>query len=89
MFTSWGIETNKKFDASELEAILGQLVDEEKYGIILRAKGIVASTDGRWINFDYIPGEPDVRYGTPAVIGALCVIGVGIDNEKIKELFGI
>ena len=89
VFTSWGIETNKKFDASELEAILGQLVDEEKYGIILRAKGIVASTDGRWINFDYIPGEPDVRYGVSSVIGRLCVIGSKINEHEIAHLFGM
>ena len=89
VFTSWGIETNKKFDASALEAALMQLADADKYGIILRAKGIVASTDGRWINFDYIPGEPDVRYGVSSVIGRLCVIGSKINEHEIAHLFGM
>ena len=89
MFTSWGIETNKKFDATELEAKLKELEDSDKYGIILRAKGIVASVDGRWINFDYIPGEPDVRYGVSSVIGRLCVIGSKINEHAIAELFGM
>ncbi len=89
VFTSWGIETNKKFDADELEKILLELSDADKYGIILRAKGIVASTDGRWINFDYIPGEPDVRYGVSSVIGRLCVIGSKINEHEIAHLFGM
>ena len=89
VFTSWGIETNKKFDAIELEAVLHELENEEKYGIILRAKGIVASTDGRWINFDYIPGEPDVRFGVSSVIGRLCVIGSKINEHEIAHLFGM
>ena len=89
VFTSFGVETVKTFTVEEITAILEKLAEGNDYGMILRAKGIVDSTDGKWIHFDYVPGEPDVRYGTPAVIGALCVIGVGIDNEKIKELFGI
>ena len=89
VFTSWGIETNKKFDAAELEAVLHELENEEKYGIILRAKGIVASNDGRWINFDYIPGEPDVRFGVSSVIGRLCVIGSKINEHEIAHLFGM
>ena len=89
VFTSWGIETNKKFDAAELEAKLKELEDSDKYGIILRAKGIVASVDGRWINFDYIPGEPDVRYGVSSVIGRLCVIGSKINEHNIAHLFGM
>ena len=89
VFTSWGIETNKKFDAVALEAMLKELEDADKYGIILRAKGIVASTDGRWINFDYIPGEPDVRFGVSSVIGRLCVIGSKINEHNIAHLFGM
>ena len=89
VFTSFGVETVKTFTATEITAILEKFAEGDDYGMILRAKGIVDSTDGKWIHFDYVPGEPDVRYGTPAVIGALCVIGVGIDNDKIKELFGI
>ena len=57
--------------------------------MILRAKGIVPATDGRWLHFDYVPGEPDIRYGTAGIIGRLCVIGSGINNEKLEALFGI
>jgi hypothetical protein len=57
--------------------------------MVLRAKGIVAGTDGKWIHFDYVPGEPDIREGSSAIIGRLCVIGSGINNEKLKELFGV
>jgi hypothetical protein len=57
--------------------------------MILRAKGIVASADGEWIHFDYVPGEPDVRRGTAGTIGRLCVIGAGLNKEKIKEIFGV
>ena len=57
--------------------------------MILRAKGIVAGEDGNWIHFDYVPGEADVRFGSAGVTGRLCVIGSGINNEKIKELFGV
>ena len=57
--------------------------------MILRAKGIVAGEDGNWIHFDYVPGEPDIRFGSAGVTGRLCVIGSGINNEKIKELFGV
>ena len=89
VFTSWGIETNKKFDANELKAKLMELENADKYGIILRAKGIVASVDDRWINFDYIPGEPDVRYGVSSVIGRLCVIGSKINEHNIAQLFGM
>jgi len=57
--------------------------------MVLRAKGIVAGDDGKWIHFDYVPGEPDVRLGTAGIIGRLCVIGSGLNNDKIKELFGV
>ena len=85
VFSSYGVETAKKFTVDGITAIL-EALDEGDYGMILRAKGIVAAEDGKWIHFDYVPGEPDVRYGTPSVIGRLCVIGSGIDKEKIKEL---
>ncbi len=85
VFSSYGVETAKKFTAEGITAIL-EALDEGDYGMILRAKGIVAAEDGKWIHFDYVPGEPDVRYGTPSVIGRICVIGSGIDKEKIKEL---
>ena len=57
--------------------------------MILRAKGIVASEDGKWLHFDYVPDEINIRYGSAGVIGRLCVIGSKINNEKIKELFGV
>ena len=85
MFVSYGAETVKKFNADKLQEVLEGFTDTEKYGMILRAKGIVASDDGRWIHFDYIPGEPDVRFGGAAVIGRLCVIGSGLNRETISE----
>ena len=90
VFTSVGVETVKKFTKEELDTILDSLSEREDCGMVLRAKGIVASADGdKWLHFDYIPGEADVRYGRPGIIGRLCVIGAGIDKDKIKELFGV
>ena len=89
VFTSWGIETAKKFDEAELGQILDALMEEKTYGTVLRAKGIVEGTDGRWFHFDYVPGEPDIRRGSAAVTGRLCVIGSGIDEEKLAALFGV
>lgn len=87
VFTSWGIETAAKYEKEELERILISLDDEVKYGQILRAKGIVAEKAGKWIHFDYIPGEADIRYGAADVIGRICVIGANIDTKAIEELF--
>ena len=87
MFTSWGKETSKKYAKEEIEACLCALQDEETYGMILRAKGIVAGKNGEWIHFDYVPGEPDVRTGGALVIGRLCVIGSKINEEKLDALF--
>ena len=89
MFASVGAETTKKFTKEEIESILNTFVEDSDYGMILRAKGIVECKCGKWIHFDYVPGEPDVRIGAPGIIGRLCVIGAGIDKEKIKDLFGI
>ena len=89
VFTSWGRETNRKYSAEEIEKILAALGDENTFGTILRAKGIVASEGDKWIHFDYVPGEPDVREGSSAVIGRICVIGAKINEEKIAELFGL
>ena len=75
VFTSWGRETARKFTADEVKNALEALGDEEKYGMVLRAKGIVEGTDGNWIHFDYVPGIPDVRTGSAGTIGRLCVIG--------------
>ena len=85
MFTSWGVETAKKFTKEELSAALSAL-DSGEYGQILRAKGIVDG-EGGWLYFDYVPGEVDIRGGAPAVTGRLCVIGCKIDEKKLKELF--
>ena len=89
VFASVGVETTKKFTIDGIKAILDTFSESDDYGMILRAKGIVECECGQWIHFDYVPGEPDVRCGSAAVIGRLCVIGAGIDKEKIKELFGI
>ena len=89
VFSSFGEETTKKFTIDEIKNILESFSESDDYGMILRAKGIVECQCGKWIHFDYIPGEPDVRCGSAGIIGRLCVIGAGIDKEKIKELFGI
>lgn len=87
MFTSWGRETARTYTAEEITNALNALGDEEKYGMILRAKGIVAGADGKWIHYDYVPGMPDVRTGSAGTIGRLCVIGSKINEEAIAELF--
>ena len=89
MFVSWGVETAKAFSADEITAMLESLVEEKTYGIVLRAKGIVAGKDGKWIHFDYVPGEPDVRFGAAGVIGRLCVIGSKLDKAALANLFGV
>ncbi len=87
IFTSWGRETTRTYTVEEITAALNALGDEEKYGMILRAKGIVAGSDGKWIHYDYVPGVPDVRSGSAGTIGRLCVIGSKINEEAIAELF--
>ena len=89
VFVSCGAETTAAFDPAEMADKLNALTDEAKYGIVLRAKGIVASTGASWIHFDYVPGEPDVRAGSPAVIGRLCVIGSKLNIHALSELFGV
>ena len=88
VFTSWGVETTRKFTAEAIAAALKKL-DSREYGFVLRAKGIVAGVDGSWIHFDYVPGEADVRIGSAAVTGKLCVIGSQLDEADIAELFGV
>ena len=88
IFTSWGMETAKKFTESEIGEILKKLDSDDKYGTILRAKGIV-SGDGYWIHFDYIPGGIDVRRGSAETTGRLCVIGCELHEEEIATLFGV
>ncbi|MBO7633056.1 MAG: GTP-binding protein, partial [Lachnospiraceae bacterium] len=86
VFTSIGIETSKKYSKDDILNALEQL-DKAEYGVILRAKGIVAGADGEWLHFDYTPGEPEVRTGSADVIGKICVIGSQISEDKIKALF--
>ena len=87
VFTSWGVETAKQFDAQTVENCLKEL-DTGKYGTVLRAKGILPATDGSWLNFDYVPGEINVRTGAADVTGKLCVIGAKLDRKAIAALFG-
>ena len=89
MFTSWGVETPKKFSEEEIREKLSELDDCRHYGTILRAKGFVDSPDGKWVYFDYVPGEVDIRRGGAAVTGRICVIGSKINEQAIKELFNI
>jgi hypothetical protein len=89
VFTSFGRETTRKYTADEITNALNELDDAGKYGIILRAKGIVAGVDGNWIHFDYVPGEPDVRTGSADITGRLCVIGSKINEEELAKLFNV
>ena len=88
VFTSWGRETAKKYTAEQISTILEEL-DSGEYGIVLRAKGIVAGADGKWIHFDHVPGEADVRTGSADVMGRLCVIGSKLDEAAVAKLFGL
>ena len=89
VFTSWGVETPKRFTEAGMKEILSQLQNEADYGMILRSKGIVQAENGEWIHFDYTPGETDVRHGGAEVTGRLCVIGSKINEENLKKLFGV
>ena len=89
VFQSWGRETIHKFETAEIEEILQKLSADDTYGTVLRAKGMVEGTDGHWIYFDMVPEEADVREGAPEYTGRLCVIGAGLQEEKLEELFGI
>ncbi len=89
VFTSWGAETPRPYTVEAVTAALEALSDEEKFGVVLRAKGIVAGEDGKWIHFDYIPGTPDVRYGSAETTGRLCVIGSKLNEEAVARLFCI
>ena len=89
VFISWGVETAKKFSEADIRAILGALEDEGRFGTVLRAKGIVDSTDGEWIHFDYVPGEIDVRRGSAEITGRLCVIGSELKEDALRALIGL
>ena len=88
VFDSIGFETSKSFSEAAIKAALEEL-DSGDFGMILRAKGILAGEDGNWIHFDYVPGEADVRTGAADVTGKLCVIGSKVDKEAVKVLFGL
>ena len=88
VFTSWGVETVKVFTQSEIERILTAL-DSGAYGVILRAKGIVSAEGGKWLHFDYVPEEHEVRYGAADYTGRLCVIGSQLNEHELHHLFGL
>ena len=88
VFTSWGRETHKKFDRAFVEAALKEL-DSGKYGMVLRAKGILPCTDGTWLHFDMVPEEIDMRTGSADIHGKLCVIGAQLDEAGVAALFGV
>ena len=89
VFRSWGVQTGKKFEKEHLEACLEFLADEKKYGTVLRAKGVVAAADGGFFHFDYVPGTSDIRRGSAAPVGMLCVIGKDLKDEALNALFGV
>ena len=89
VFTSWGKETPHKFERARIEEILKTFVETEDYGTILRSKGMVEGTDGKWIYFDMVSGEYEIRDGEPDYTGRLVVIGTDIDEHKLEELFGL
>ena len=88
VFTSWGVETARKFTAKDIEIALRKL-DTGAYGMILRAKGIVACADGGWLHFDYVPGEAEIRMGSAGIIGKLCVIGSNLDEYGVAAVFEV
>ena len=87
VFTSWGIETPRKYTKEEIGAFLEELKNEEKYGFVIRSKGMVPSPDGEWIHFDYVPGEQEIRTGAADVTGKICVIGADLKDEELDHLF--
>ena len=89
IFDDMGIETAHKFTEEKIKEALDSLGNFAEYGQVLRAKGIIEGEDGKWIHFDYVPGEAETREGTPEATGMICVIGVDIQKDRIKELFGL
>ena len=87
VFSSWGVETPRKYTEEEVQTILKELSDNDDCGIILRAKGIVPCTDGGWLHFDMVPEEYELRHGEADYTGRICVIGSFLDKEALKELF--
>ncbi len=89
VFTSWGRETAKTYEKAQLEHILDELCKEGEYGIVLRAKGMVPDGNGKWMYFDMVPEEAEIREGEPDYTGRLCVIGSKLEEAKLAELFGV
>jgi G3E family GTPase len=89
VFSSWGVETPNKYDKAQLEEILKKLAGLNEYGTILRSKGMLPCTDGTWMYFDLVPGEYEIREGKPDYTGRICVIGSELEEEDLKELFGV
>ena len=87
VFTSWGKETARKYTKEEIAEILNALSDSEKYGMVLRAKGIVPAVDGTWIHYDFVPEECDVRTGAADYTGRICVIGSKLNENELEKLF--
>ena len=85
IFTSWGTETAEKYERTEIERFLDALTEEHTYGTVLRAKGIVEGMDGTWMEFDYVPGEYEIRDAKPDYTGKVCVIGTDIHTDKIQQ----
>ena len=83
------METVRKFTEAEIRALLAGLEDEARFGTVLRAKGIVDAADGQWIHFDFVPGEIDIRRGTPEVTGRLCVIGSELKEDALRAAIGV
>ena len=87
VFTSWGKETARKYTKEEITNILNALSDSEKYGVVLRAKGIVPAVDGTWIHYDFVPEESNVRTGSADYTGRICVIGSKLNETELEKLF--
>lgn len=89
VFSTVGIETAKTFTLEQIKKALDEIEDDSKYGMVIRAKGIVKGEDGRWLHFDYVPGEADIRDGSAEVTGMICVIGVDLKEKEIRQLFSL
>jgi len=89
VFENFGVETAKVFSEKEIATALDALYDVDRFGSVLRAKGVVKCDDGSWIHFDYVPGSKDIRRGEADYTGRMCVIGVALDVPSIKGLFGL
>lgn len=89
VFSTVGIETAKTFTLEQIKKALDEIEDDSKYGMVIRAKGIVKGEDGKWLHFDYVPGEADIRDGSAEVTSMICVIGVDLKEKEIRELFSL